>query len=658
MTRIVRGSWFGKKSRLWWDRFYDWYFPSVKVRGYAYSYGYGSAGYVRMNRPEWLVRHYFHKFRRTWLGRKWGWLLDEVEMLAGQVQARAADDFSWRRIQPWLWRWQTAVMLVCLVTGTGFAYRYGMPRYRLYIEQKCVRQAQQFLAKGDIARAMLRARQALSRNNDNPDAVRIVAELADHFRSPYALLWRQRLVLLNPDPTNRLALAKTALQQEAFPFPTAAKTLNEIEPAFRRTSTYHLVAGALSIKLNNLQAAEQHYAEALKLNPNDPVNRMSLAVVRLQSANPAVIKDSRTTLELLRTDRQLGMLAKRSLVAESIARGELARAEILSDQILTNAQVLFSDRIVHLAILNLEKSPRFESFLLEAQKDAEEHPFYVGELASWMGRFGYAQASLDWLDRIPARLTTQGLVPLAIADLYTTLGKWKELTEYLEKQRWSELDAVRIGMMSFASWKQNGSRRNSAVWQQAVRLAARSPTMLNTLAEMAAAWGWKEETEDVLWYAAGKNPTEKWPLVALQNVYTRQRDTGGLRRVFHAFVERDPKDKFARNNFAMISLLLGAELAQAHECAAELHTGEPENQVFTSTYAFSLYRQGRKHDALETLRALGLDRLDDPSLAAYYGIFLSAAGEKQAARLYLSKSEKAFLLPEELALVEQAKKAL
>jgi Flp pilus assembly protein TadD len=519
-------------------------------------------------------------------------------------------------------------------------------------------QAQQFAAKGDLPRAMLRARQVFNLNPDNPAGIRVFADVADYFGSPYALYWRQRLVLLNPDSTNRLALARTALRAEAFPFPTATRALNEIAPAARQNPAYHLVAGALAVKLSDMPAAEQHYAEALKLNPDDPVNRMSLAVVRLQSGNPKLIADSRTTLELLRTDRQLGLLAARSLVGESIARREFGRAETLSQQILTNQQVSFSDRIVHLAILNAGKSPRFETFLGETKKHAEENPYYVGELASWLNRFGFAQAALDWLNGLPARLTKQGMVPIAIADSYVALGRWKGLAGFLGKERWMELDAVRIGMMAFASRKEFGDERYSITWQQAILLAARSPTMLNTLAEMAAGWGWKQETEDVLWTAVRKYPAESWPLKALENLYTGQRDTAGLRRVFQALVKKNPKDALARNNYAMVSLLLGEDAAEAHRYAAELHAAEPDNPVFASTYAFSLYLRGRPQEAAQALRALGLARLDDPSLAAYYGVFLSAAGDTQTARTYLGKSAKAFLLPEEQALVARAKKAM
>jgi len=663
--RRARYSWLGRKSRTLASRLYEWYFPVVKRSGYGYGhgyssgYGYGYGSYRRMSRPMLILRRAIRWFRRTWLGRKTGWVLDEAEELFFQVRKQAAEDFAWDNIQNRLKRWQTWAMLVCLIAAVGFGYKYGLPRYHKHVERNYAMQAERYAVRGDFSRAMLRARQLLNMNPDDTTAIRVIADVADYFGSPYALQWRQRLVFLNPDSTNRLALARTALRAEAFPFPTATKALNDIAQTNRQSSAYQLAAGALAIKLNDLQAAEQHYEQALKLNPNDPVNRMSLAVVRLQSGDPKLITDSRTTLELLRTDRQLGLLATRSLVGESVARREYARAEAFSQQILTNQQATFSDRIVHLAILNIEKSPRFTAFLGETKKSAEENPFYVGALLSWMNRSGYAQSALDWVKGLPPQLTKSGLVPIAIADSYVSLGQWKGLTAYLQKERWIEMDPVRMGMMSFASWKDNGGKQySSAIWQQAILLSEGSPTMLNTLAEMAAGWGWKEETEDVLWSANRKYPVQSWPLTALERLYTGQRDTAGLRRVFRAMIERDPKDAQARNNFAMVSLLLGTDTEQARKTAAELHVAEPENPVFVSTYAFSLYQQGHSQEAVQALRALGLNRLDDPSLAAYYGVFLSAAGDTQTARTYLSKSAKAFLLPQEQALVDQAKKRM
>ena len=52
------------------------------------------------------------------------------------------------------------------------------------------------------------------------------------------------------------------------------------------------------------------------------------------------------------------------------------------------------------------------------------------------------------------------------------------------------------------------------------------------------------------------------------------------------------------------------------------------------------------------------EELASPETAVYYGLLLSADGQRDASKDYLDKSSRAFLLPEELALVERARKAL
>jgi len=373
--RKVRDSWLGRQYTLLTGRLYFWWYPPPDIsRGYY--------PHRPVSRPVRAMRRWLRWFRNTWLGRKMGWLLDDIADLLYFTRRRLAEDFGWRRVRRWLLRWQTGVLLGCLLAATGFGCKYGVPRYHHFLEQRYGQQAERFLAKGDFARAMLRARQILQFNVENPVATRVIADVADWFSSPFAMYWRQRTVLFAPNVTNRLALASTAMRAEAFPFPTAAKALNEIQPESRQTLAYHLVAGALAVKLSNLDEAEQHYTEAVKLAPANPASRMSLAVVRLQSKDPKVIADSRTTLELLRTDRQLGLLAQRSLVAESIGRRDFERAENLSSQVLTNAQCSFSDRILHLAVLNAARRTNFQAFLAETEQQARENFFYAGEPAA------------------------------------------------------------------------------------------------------------------------------------------------------------------------------------------------------------------------------------------------------------------------------------
>jgi Flp pilus assembly protein TadD len=369
-----------------------------------------------------------------------------------------------------------------------------------------------------------------------------------------------------------------------------------------------------------------------------------------------MVADSRITLELLNGDGKLGILPLRSLVAESAVAHDWARAERFSNQVLTNAQATFGDRLLHLSILHAAGRTNFSSCLKETQEKALAQPVYIGELAAWLNQSGYAAEVLTWLHELPRQVSSQGLIPLALADSYVALRNWKALETYLNTEHWIGQDHIRIALLALAIRNQSGSQGMAFAWDRAMRLASDAPTALNMLAQLALNWGWVPEAEQVLWRAAGRFPKQPWPLTSLQNLYVARRDTAGLRMVCQALMQRDPKDKLARNNFAMLSLLSGKDLPAAHKDAAELYTNDPGNVVFASTYAFSLHLQGKTKEGIEVLRALKPGELANPSVAVYYGVLLSAVGESRAAKDYLDKADKVFLLPEELALVTAARK--
>jgi len=607
------------------------------------------------NRLERSLRRGNRWVRKTWVGRKLEWVLDDAVELYRALRRQFRKYFFSSRFQRRLYGGQTVAWGVFWLTLFAVGYAYGWPRFRLLQETHYARQAEQLLTEGDVNRALIRSRQVLSVNVSNAIATRVFAEVADSAGWPAALYWRQRALLLDPGVTNQISLAATAVRVEQFPFPTAAKVLHEIAPVWQHTPEYQRVAGALALKLSQAKEAEQHFLEAYKLDPDNPVNRMSLAVIHLQSKDPNLIKDSRTTLELLMNNGQVGLLATRSLIAESMDRGDFSHARELSLQLLKNACSTFNDRILHLVILKASHSTNFASVLKETEEHARDRLAEVGALATWLNASGYSHEALDWLLRLPPEFTRQGLVPIAIAEAYAGLGQWKELEGYLRGRSWPSLDHIRFAMMALADAKQSKDQHDSVAWRSAIQLAASSPDALNTLARLASTWGWQERTVDLLWFAAQRYPDQLWPITSLSDVYAGQGNTAGMRRVAKAAYDRNPNDKLACNNYAILSLLLDADTVPAGKYAAELFTADPQNPVFASTYAFSLYKQGRAKDGVKILNDLPPATLDAPAMATYYGILLAASGDPAAAKHYLDQSAKAFLLPEEKALVARAK---
>jgi hypothetical protein len=65
--------------------------------------------------------------------------------------------------------------------------------------------------------------------------------------------------------------------------------------------------------------------------------------------------------------------------------------------------------------------------------------------------------------------------------------------------------------------------------------------------------------------------------------------------------------------------------------------------------------KGRSQQAVKVMSELKPDDLQRPPIAAYYGIFLAAVGDKSKAAEYLELGSQATLLPEEKLLLTNAR---
>ena len=122
-------------------------------------------------------------------------------------------------------------------------------------------------------------------------------------------------------------------------------------------------------------------------------------------------------------------------------------------------------------------------------------------------------------------------------------------------------------------------------------------------------------------------------------------------------VELDPDNLNFKNNLAQIGLLLDAQIHDAQRLAAETYQKQPTNPAYASTYAYALLTEGKKEKAIEVLRKLTPEQLQEPAVSVYYGICLAAVDDPEG-KTYLQAADKAPLLPQEKALVEKAKNSL
>src|SRR5437870_2307201 len=101
-----------------------------------------------------------------------------------------------------------AVLGVIVLVGGYVGYRgYASAR-----QHRLIKQARAFLAESDQRKALLTLQRALKYNPKDVEACRLMGDLAEANRSPGALIWRSKVVDLNPHSTDdRFALAQSAL---------------------------------------------------------------------------------------------------------------------------------------------------------------------------------------------------------------------------------------------------------------------------------------------------------------------------------------------------------------------------------------------------------------------------------------------------------------
>lgn len=543
------------------------------------------------------------------------------------------------------------VLFVVLCWG-GFRF------YRHLQEGHLVRRAAACMSGGDLKAASLSARRALQLNNDNIEAMRVAAQIAEKSGDRSALDWRRRVVTLAPASVDdALALTRCAMWFNENVI--AEKVLREIEETAKSKPEFHAASGRLAEINKDLAAAEAHWTRATELAPDDASYKFQLALLRLGLADGAKRQWALAELQALRSEPAQRAGATRTLIIDGVAhRGDPLRLQSMAAELQNYPDALVSDRVLYLELLRQLRDPAYEEYLARLKKEVASKAVDVSALVSWMIRSGLSAEALEFTGGLPAETTKQWPVPLGVAEAFAQLKEWAQLETRTRDAAWGGFDFLRRAYLARAL---RGQERRSAADQElaaAQKEAAAHPQTLSTLLETIAEWGWQKEAVEMLWVLM-KHPEAR--LQALQTLYAfygRSGDTTGMYRTLTRFAEAAPEDPVVQNNLAQVSLLLGADLERARRFAAELASGTPSNAAYVSTYAFSLYSKGDVAAALAAMDGLSEEQRIAPSVAAYYGIFLAAAGQKEKARDYLRRSGEAMLLPEEKALVVKAEKSL
>jgi predicted Zn-dependent protease len=564
----------------------------------------------------------------------------------GNIRALERRDFMKR------WARRLVVCFLALLLAAGGYRGYGVWRKR-HLSQ----QAQDFFNAKDYKSAVLVARHVLELDPKNVSACRLMAEMADLAGKQETLSWREQVVSLEPGvAANRIALASTALrfgQTEV-----ARRNLDAITASDRADIKYHEVAGALAIAEKKLAVAETEFAAALQLSPHSSQLALNVAMVRLTSGDSNTREKARTDLAHLAEQPALRLEALRALVSEALANKSPAAAE-WAQTLRTEKGRTFGDILLYVEAT--QNTGAAETALHEAEELASKSAATAALLITWMNRHALAEPALKWALTLPTETLTASPVPLAVAETYSFLQNWNGLQAWVEGKNWGEEEFLRLAVTSHALHHltpgDRASMESQTAWAGALKATKNEPRRLAAIAQLAEGWGYAEEASDAWWLVANGNENAKEALTALQRLYKSKQNSHGLLRVAKRALELNPADLVAANNCASLGLLLTGD-SSARRLATKLHAENPTNPVFSSTYAFALFTEGRTSEALKEMETLKEPQLRHPVIAAYYFVMLVENGKMEKAHTFLSAANKAQLLPEEQELLTTATRKL
>ena len=546
------------------------------------------------------------------------------------------------------------IIFLCCIAAllAGYAgYRY----FTVLKQNRLMNLAHTFAAKGDGRNVLLSVQQVLRSNPRNVDACRLMAELSEAGRSPGALVWRSRVVELNPRSLDdRLALAQSAMMFRDYALATNA--LAAVDATGRKTAAYCNIAGEVASTVGQLSQAEADFSEAARLEPTNPVPQLNLAVVRLHGTNASTLTEARAALtQISASSPALRCQALRELVVDSMRFRQTNSAVQLSGELVQQTNSVFSDQLLRLDVLKGTQNAGFQPTLAALQRKAGTNTAKIYELSMWqMTRIGPTE-TLVWLRSLPMSYQTNQPVALLTAQCQTTLGDWRGLQNSLKRQSWAELEFTRHALLSRALRGQNLNDSAKGEWDLALKAANGQKQSLIMLLRLAAAWNWQSEGEDVLRTIVNRYPGEKWAFAALNQALYANGSTRSMMMLYSQELKQSPSDIGIKNNLAMTALLLDAQELNPHELARQVFQQASTNAAFISTYAFSLHLQKKDAEALKVIEQLKPRELQNPSIAGYYGLILRATGNKAKARTYLDLAFKGPMLPEERKLFEQAR---
>ena len=553
---------------------------------------------------------------------------------------------------------RTAIFAIAVAIGfvAGFLFLSYVPRaYSGWREARLLKRANEYLQQQQFDDATKAAHEILASRPESLAAFRILADASEKQHRPDTVAWRAQIARLQPENLDaQLNLASAALRFGQID--AAQRALENVPPGNRDEAAYHVVAGWLARAQGNDRDVEQHFAAALKQEPENELYQFNLAVLRIRSGNPEEYDDARATLERLSKIPGFRAGALRALLSDAVQRDDLARADGLAQDLQLTQQVTFADYLLALDFYRKLDEKKFSAVLEKIKPVAARDPRDLGALIDWMNRNGFAADALKWTEKLPAEITKSPPPAIGIAEAFAEMKNWSRLKRWTRGGSWGESEYLRLAYQAFSSrlLKQSAAEAEfDTLWRAAERAADRPESEL-VLARLASRWSLGAEAER-LWQRVAKHPPmRREALDSLSRIYRGANDLQRLLQVAKQLHESSPREAGLTANYARLALMIEPNTEEAQLKAREAYEAAPDDLNCAVTYAYALYASGQSPAGIEVLRKLPREQLLDPHAAVYAALLLVDDNQIDAAKEFITAAKEGPLYPEERKLLDEA----
>ncbi len=567
-----------------------------------------------------------------------------------------------RRQVSWLQNLQLRsglVISIFVVLGFGvglFAFSSVRKGWIRWHKASLLTKATDRLEHNQLAEAETMARKALAIDANSLVAARILAESTEQQNRAETVAWRAQIARLDPGLDSQLNLASAALRFGQLD--VARDALAKVEPDDHDKAPFHVVAGWLSRAQGNIADEERHFAAAVAQEPKNDTYQFNLAVLQIRSPDPQKNAAARSQLERLSKVAQFRTEALRALLDHALRQNQTEAANELAQALQMSPQVTFSDYLLCLDLYRKLSPKQFDALLEKVKPVAARDSRDLAQLLSWMNKNDLAETALKWSDKLPADLTSKPPVATSVAESLAQTKNWSRLKRWTRSGSWGDDDYLRLAYQAYAARR---SRRTAgeaiaefeALWNSAEEAALEYPEREVALARLASAWELTREAEQ-LWLRVAKTPaTRREALDALYALYRETNDLPNLHLTAQRLHESSPAEIGLAANAARFALLLDRNTAAGRALAEQAYENAPNDANAVVTYAFALYGTGRTAEAIEVLKKLPPEQLDDPHAAVYASLLFDDAGQVDLANKYLDLARGGAIFPEEKQLLEE-----